>query len=80
MLSVKFANVAEVEEFFKVVDHCKGKVELISGEGDRLNIKSKLNQYVSLVKFFSEEAVEQVEVVATELEDIEKLTDFMMNR
>ena len=80
MLSVKFANVAEAEEFFKVVDHCKGKVELISGEGDRLNIKSKLNQYVSLVKFFSEEAVEQVEVFATELEDIEKLTDFMMNR
>ena len=80
MVSVKFANVAEAEEFFKVVDHCKGKVELISGEGDRLNIKSKLNQYVSLVKFFSEEAVEQVEVFATELEDIEKLTDFMMNR
>ena len=80
MLSVKFANVAEVEEFFKVVDHCKGKVELISGEGDRLNIKSKLNQYVSLVKFFSEEAVEQIEIVATEAEDMEKLTNFIMNR
>ena len=45
MLSVKFANVAEAEEFFKVVDHCKGKVELISGEGDRLNIKSKLKNW-----------------------------------
>ena len=80
MLSVKFANVAEAEEFFKVVDHCKGKVELISGEGDRLNIKSKLNQYVSLVKFFSKEEVKQLEVIAKEPEDMEKLTDFIMNR
>ncbi len=80
MLNVKFSSVTDVDAFFQVVDSCRGKVELISGEGDRLNIKSKLNQYVSLVKIFSEETVGRLEVVAAEATDMEKLMNFMMNR
>ncbi len=80
MMNVKFSSVADVDAFFQVVDSCRGKVELISGEGDRLNIKSKLNQYVSLVKIFSKETVGRLEVVAAEATDMEKLMNFMMNR
>ena len=45
---MKVQNITDVEGFFKVVDSCKGRVELVTGEGDRLNLKSKLSQYVSL--------------------------------
>lgn len=50
---MKVQNITDVEGFFKVVDSCEGKVELVTGEGDRLNLKSKLSQYVSMANIFS---------------------------
>ena len=44
---MKVQNITDIDAFFKVVDNCKGRVELVTGEGDRLNLKSKLSQYVS---------------------------------
>ena len=38
---MKLQNVKDVRKLFEVVDSCKGKVELVTGEGDRLNLKSK---------------------------------------
>lgn len=37
---MKLQNVKDVRKLFEVVDSCKGKVELVTGEGDRLNLKS----------------------------------------
>ena len=51
---MKVQNISDIEGFFKVVDSCKGKVELVTGEGDRLNLKSKLSQYVSMANIFSD--------------------------
>ena len=45
---MKVSNIKDIDKFFEVVDSCDGKVELVTGEGDRLNLKSKLSQYVSL--------------------------------
>ena len=39
---MKVQNITDIEGFFKVVDSCEGKVELVTGEGDRLNLKSKI--------------------------------------
>ena len=39
---MKVQNIKDVNKFFEVIDSCKGKVELVTGEGDRLNLKSKL--------------------------------------
>ena len=50
---MKVQNITDVEGFFKVVDSCKGRVELVTGEGDRLNLKSKLSQYVSCLLYTS---------------------------
>ena len=44
---MKVSNIKDIDKFFEVVDSCDGKVELVTGEGDRLNLKSKLSQYVS---------------------------------
>ena len=51
--TMKVSNIKDIEKFFEVVDSCQGKVELVTGEGDRLNLKSKLSQYVSLANIFS---------------------------
>ena len=76
---MKIQNITNIEKFFEVVDSCKGKVELVTGEGDRLNLKSKLSQYVSMAKLFSDGTISELELLAYEPEDIKKLVNFMMN-
>ncbi len=77
---MKIENVKDVEGFFKVVDECKGRVELVTAEGDRLNLKSKLSQFVSLANIFTNGAeIPELELVASEPEDIERLMSFMIN-
>lgn len=76
---MKVQNITDIEKFFEVIDSCVGKVELVTGEGDRLNLKSKLAQYVSLANIFSDGAIGELELLAYEPEDINKLVNFMMN-
>ena len=75
---MKLTNIKDVDGLFKVIDSCKGKVELVTGEGDRLNLKSKLSQYVSLANIFSSGEIPEMELVAYDHEDLMKLVDFMM--
>ncbi len=49
---MKVTHITDIDKFFEVIDSCKGRVELVTGEGDRLNLKSKLSQYVSLATSF----------------------------
>ena len=76
---MKVQNITDIEKFFKVIDQCKGKVELVTGEGDRLNLKSKLSQYVSMANIFSNGEIPELELVAHEKEDIDRLVTFMIN-
>lgn len=75
---MKVQNITDIDKFFEVVDRCSGKVELVTGEGDRLNLKSKLSQYVSIANIFSNSEIPEQEIVAYEPDDIERLTEFML--
>ena len=78
---MKIEHITDVNRFFEVVDSCKGKVELVTSEGDRLNLKSKLSQYISLANIFSvKEEIPEMELVAYDPEDVRKLIDFMINQ
>ena len=76
---MKVTNIKNIEGFFNTVDSCKGKVELVTGEGDRLNLKSKLCQYVSMANIFSNGEMPELEIIAFEREDIDKLINVMMS-
>ena len=76
---MKVQNITDINKFFNVVDSCKGKVELVTGEGDRLNLKSKLCQYVSLANIFSNGEIPEMEILAYEKDDVDKLLNFMIN-
>lgn len=75
---MKLTNVKNIEKLFEVIDSCSGKVELI-GEDMRLNLKSKLTQYFSLAKLFSDGEIPEMEIVAYNQEDVNKLMQFMIN-
>ena len=61
---MKVEHISDINKFFDVVEQCKGRVELVTGEGDRLNLKSKLCQYVSMANIFSNGEIPELEVVA----------------
>lgn len=76
---MKITNIRNVDKFFEIVDNCKGKVELVTGEGDRLNLKSKLCQYVSLANIFCNGEIPELEIIAHEPEDVSRLVAFMVD-
>lgn len=75
---MKVKNIRDIDDFFRVIDSCDGTVELVTKEGDRLNLKSKLCQYVSLANVFSGGLIDEIEIVAYKKNDIDKLINYMM--
>lgn len=75
---MKVSHVKDVEGFFEVINQCKGTVELVSGEGDRLNLKSRLCQYLSLAKIIGNGEIGEMELVAYLPEDMNKIMEFML--
>ena len=76
---MKIQNITDVEKFFSVIDQCKGTVELVSPEGDRINLKSKLAQYLSMATIFSNGYIKELELVVHEKEDMDRLIEFMLS-
>ena len=74
---MKIQNISDVNKFFAVIDQCKGTVELVSPEGDRINLKSKLTQYLSMATIFSNGYIKELELVAYDKYDIDRLIKFI---
>ena len=78
MIQLKLFKIKDIEKLFKVIDECSGKVELVSPEGDRINLKSKLSQYFSMARIFSnEEMVNELELIAYNPDDVIRLMNLM---
>ena len=45
---MKLRNLGEVNDLLKTVDQCRGEVWLSVDAGNRINLKSKLSQYVAV--------------------------------
>ena len=74
---MKLQNIDNVEKFFFFFFECRGRVELVSPEGDRINLKSKLAQYLSLASVFSNGYIKELDLIAYEREDVDRLLKFM---
>lgn len=75
---MKVMNVTNLEKFFSVIEECEDKVELVTENGDRYNLKSKLSQYASLAKVFFCERVPSIEIIAYSASDKLKIINYMM--
>ena len=71
---MKIRDIAEPKRFFEAVNACRGHVELLTSEGDRLNLKSTLCQYIAL----QDGRVEGVELSLSDPEDFKLLTEFLI--
>lgn len=77
IMKIKLYNVKNVDKLFEVIDSCEGKVELV-GNDICLNLKSKLAQYFSLAKLFSDGEILELNLVTDNENDNQRLLDFMM--
>lgn len=72
-------NVTNVEKLFKTIEECEGKVELVTEQGDRYNLKSKLSQYVSFLKVLANSRIPNIEIITSNGADAQRLIKFMIN-
>jgi len=59
----------QFEKFLEAVDHCKGDVYLVTDEGDRLNLKSKLCQLIGIAQIIQGGMVKEAKIVCEDPED-----------
>lgn len=76
---MKIYNIDDTEKFLDTIKQCKGSVELISKQGDRLNLKSELTKYLALSKLFNDSAfINEMELIASDPDDVKLLVNYMM--
>lgn len=76
---MKIYNVENPEKFLEIIQQCKGTVELISKQGDRLNLKSQLTKYLAISRLFTDKAlIQEMELVASDPDDVTFLLQYMM--
>ena len=68
----------DVNKFIEVIDTCKGDVFLITDEGDRLNLKSKLCQLVGLTRLMENATFAKATVFCPDPEDDAKIFRFAL--
>ena len=77
---MKIYNIKDAEKFLDIIKECKGSVELVSKQGDRLNLKSELTKYLAISKLFSDNTfINEMDLIASDPEDVKLLMDYMIS-
>ncbi|MFV0351583.1 MAG: hypothetical protein ACK5JF_04635 [Oscillospiraceae bacterium] len=66
----------DLKEFMDVLDTCEGEVFMVTPEGDRLNLKSKLSQLIGFTALIQGGTVTKAHIECTNKEDESKLFRF----
>ena len=66
----------DVQAFLSEIDKCEGDVFLVTDEGDRLNLKSKLCQLIGLTKLIEGGKISNAHIECQKTEDETKLFRF----
>lgn len=65
-----------VTEFLDVLDTCEGNVYLVTKDGDRLNLRSKLCQLIGLTKLIEGGKIAEASIFCENKDDESKLFRF----
>ena len=69
---------SEKEGLFELLNNLKGSVELVSPEGDRINLRSKLAQMLMMSRLLDKAYIKELDLIVHEPEDMKKVVEFMM--
>ena len=65
--------------FFDTIDKCRKNVYVVTTEGDRLNLKSKITQYIAFSDLFADQTIKDMELVFDDHEDENMVVDYLLN-
>ena len=65
-----------LKDFMQVLDSCEGDVYMVTEEGDRLNLKSKLTQLIGFTTLIEGGTVTKAHIECTNKADEQKLFRF----
>ena len=68
MSSVELHKI-DFKKFLEAIDQCKGNVYLVTDDGDKLNLKSKLCQLIGLTKIIEGGMISEAKIVCENPED-----------
>ncbi len=75
---MKIFGIHNIKDFYNEVETCTGKVEIVTDQGDRLNLKSKLCQYVAMGEIFHDASIGPIEIEIEKAEDRAKILNFLI--
>lgn len=78
-MKMKVMNITNYEKFFGVIEQCEEKVELVTENGDKYNLKSKLSQCVALTKVIWGGVIPVVELITHSPSDSSRIIHYMMS-
>ena len=75
---MRVKEIKDIDGFFKTLEKCEGRVELITDEKDVLILASKLTQFIGLTRVFSNPDIKEYEIVCYNIEDYELIKDYLV--
>lgn len=76
---MRITKIKDVNRFMEVVNECSGDVFLNTSNGDCLNLKSKLTQFIALSQIFDVDVnVGELSITANQ-PDIIKIAEYLVN-
>lgn len=78
---MKLKKIKDTDAFFRLVNKCSGNIELISREGDCINLKSTLAQVLCLTNVLSnEKLLSELELIVKDPDDEAAIRTFLDNQ
>lgn len=75
---MKLKNIVNRKDFFDKIAECHGSVELHTNNGDILNMKSTLCQYIALTQMFQEDNLIDCKLLLSDPDDMEILRPYLV--
>ena len=75
---MKLKNIVNRKEFFDTLAKCNGTVEMHTNNGDILNMKSTLCQYIALTQMFQEDNLIDCKILLSDPTDMELLKSYLI--
>lgn len=77
---MRIKNITDINGFFKQLEKCSGNVYLTTKDGDKLNLKSRLTQYVALTSVFDDGVIDDINIDFDNHDDVMLMMHYLIER
>ena len=75
---MRVKQITNIDGFYKALNRCEGRVELITDDRDVLNLASTLTQFIGLTTVFSNPQIKSYEIVCYNPNDFKYIEEYLV--